>query len=109
MGQQANYFLDREMYNNAGLTDGDNGRWAQTGIERDRHRFKTPSLRNVELTYPYYHDGSVKTLEEAVRMMAKYEVGDELENNEINLITSFLKALNGQYEGNTLVNDNMKQ
>lgn len=109
MGQQASYFQDRETFKKAGLTDGDNGRWAQTGEERDRHRFKTPTLRNVELTYPYYHDGSVETLEEAVRMMAKYEVGVELKNNEINLITSFLKTLNGQYEGKTLVNDNLKK
>ena len=109
MGQQANYFQDREQFKKAGLTDGDNGRWAQTGVERDRHRFKTPTLRNVELTYPYYHDGSVATLEEAVRMMATYEVGVELSTEEINIITNFLKSLNGQYEGKTLKNDNLPQ
>ena len=108
MGQRADYFQDREQFNNSGLTDGDNGRWAQTGVERDRHRFKTPTLRNVELTYPYYHDGSVATLEEAVRMMATYEVGVELSTEEINGITTFLKTLNGQYEGKTLTNDNKK-
>ena len=108
MGQQADYFVDREQFKKAGLTDGDNGRFAQTGNERDRHRFKTPTLRNVELTYPYYHDGSVETLEEAVRMMATYEVGVELNNNEINSITTFLKTLNGEYQGKVLSNENKK-
>lgn len=108
MGQKADYFDNRKQFKNAGLTDGDNGRWAQTGVERDRHRFKTPTLRNVELTYPYYHDGSVKTLEEAVAMMAQYEVGVELDEEKVHFITSFLKTLNGQYEGKTLTNDNKK-
>ena len=108
MGQQANYFQDREKFKKSGLTDGDNGRWAQTGIERDRYRFKTPTLRNVELTYPYYHDGSVETLEEAVRMMATYEVGVNLTNEEINTITAYLKTLTGQYNGKTLTNENTK-
>lgn len=108
MGQQSDYFVDREQFKKAGLTDGDNGRFAQTGNERDRHRFKTPSLRNVELTYPYYHDGSVETLEEAVRMMATYQVGVDLNNNEINAITTFLKTLNGEYQGKVLTNENKK-
>lgn len=59
----------------SGLTDGDNGRWAQTGVERDRYRFKTPGLRNVALTYPYYHDGSIMTLSEAIDKMARFQVG----------------------------------
>lgn len=108
MGQKADYFKTREEFKNAGLTDGDNGRWAQTGVERDRHRFKTPTLRNVELTYPYYHDGSVETLEEAVRQMAQFEVGVTLKDNEIASITTFLKTLNGQYEGKVLTNENKK-
>ena len=108
MGQRADYFKDRELQEKSGLTDGDNGRWAQTGVERDRYRFRTPGLRNVELTYPYYHDGSVKTLEEAVRMMAKYQVGEELTEQEVNSITGFLRTLTGEYNGELLTNDNMK-
>ena len=96
MGQRADYFKDRELQERSGLTDGDNGRWAQTGIERDRFRFRTPGLRNVALTYPYYHDGSVKTLEEAVRMMAKYQVGTELSDEEVATITAYLKTLTGE-------------
>ena len=109
MGQRADYFKDRELQERSGLTDGDNGRWAQTGIERDRFRFRTPGLRNVALTYPYYHDGSVKTLEEAVRMMAKYQVGTELSDEEVATITAYLKTLTGEYEGKPLVNDNMTE
>lgn len=108
MGQRADYFKDRELQEKSGLTDGDNGRWAQTGVERDRYRFRTPGLRNVELTYPYYHDGSVKTLEEAVRMMAKYQVGEELTEQEVAGITGFLHTLTGEYNGKLLTNDNMK-
>lgn len=108
MGQRADYFKDRELQEKSGLTDGDNGRWAQTGIERDRFRFRTPGLRNVALTYPYYHDGSVQTLEEAVRMMARYQVGKELSDNDVNSIALFLNTLTGKYNGETLVNENMK-
>ena len=108
MGQRNDYFKDRELTQKSGLTDGDNGRYAQTGNERDRYRFRTPGLRNVELTYPYYHDGSINTLEEAVRSMAKYQVGVDLSEEQINTITTFLKALTGQYNGQELKNDNMK-
>ena len=108
MGQRNDYFKDREMTKKSGLTDGDNGRFAQTGVERDRYRFRTPGLRNVALTYPYYHDGSIATLEEAVHSMAKYQVGVELSGDEVNTITSFLQALTGQYQGKDLKNDNMK-
>lgn len=108
MGERANYFNDRKALRNDGLTDGDNGRFAQTKIERDRYRFKVPTLRNVALTAPYYHDGSVKTLDEAVRMMAKYQVGVELNKDEINSITTFLHALTGQHNGKMLTNKNSK-
>lgn len=109
MGQRADYFKDRELQTKSGLTDGDNGRWAQTGIERDRFRFRTPGLRNVELTYPYYHDGSVQTLEEAVRMMAVYQSGQKITDREVASISSFLRSLTGEYQGRTLTNDNMAE
>ena len=108
MGQRANYFKDRELIKKSGLTDGDNGRWAQTKIERDRYRFRTPGLRNIALTYPYYHDGSMETLEEAVYSMALYQVGEKLEQDEVNTITEYLKALTGEYNGMILTNDNTK-
>lgn len=109
MGQRANYFEDRELTQKSGLTDGDNGRWAQTKVERDRYRFKTPTLRNVALTSPYYHDGSVKTLNQAITMMAKYQVGREMKPDEAKKVEAFLNALTGTYKGKLLTNDNMKQ
>ena len=95
MGQRDNYFEDREMTLKSGLTDGDNGRWAQTGVERDRYRFKTPSLRNVALTWPYYHDGSVETLEEAVSKMARFQVGRRMPEDKVQKVKAFLEAQTG--------------
>lgn len=106
MGQRADYFHDRELNATSGLTDADNGRWAQTGIERDRYRFKTPTLRNVALTWPYYHDGTVSTLEQATEMMAQYQSGRKMKADEVAKVTAFLKTLTGQYKGQTLTNTN---
>lgn len=106
MGQRADYFKDREINMKSGLTDADNGRWAQTKVERDRYRFKTPTLRNVALTWPYYHDGSVATLEEAVSMMAEYQVGKKMPEAEVKKVKAYLEALTGQYQGKTLTNSN---
>ena len=106
MGQRANYFQDREVNAKSGLTDADNGRWAQTQVERDRYRFKTPTLRNVALTWPYYHDGSVPTLEKAIDMMAEYQVGRKMPETEVAKVKTFLDALTGQYQGKTLTNIN---
>lgn len=109
MGQRANYFEDRALTLESGLTDGDNGRWAQTGIERDRYRFKTPTLRNVALTWPYYHDGSVETLDEAVSMMARYQVGREMPQPDVAKVGAFLHGLTGEYQGRPLTNANVRQ
>ena len=106
MGKRADYFKDREVNAKSGLTDADNGRWAQTKVERDRYRFKTPTLRNVALTWPYYHDGSVPTLDKAIDMMARYQVGREMPAADVQKVQLFLEALTGQYKGQTLKNDN---
>ena len=106
MGKRADYFKDREINAKSGLTDADNGRWAQTKVERDRYRFKTPTLRNVALTWPYYHDGSVPTLDKAIDMMARYQVGREMTAADVLKVQHFLEALTGQYKGQTLKNDN---
>ena len=95
MGKRADYFKDREINAKSGLTDADNGRWAQTKVERDRYRFKTPTLRNVALTWPYYHDGSVPTLDKAIDMMARYQVGREMPAADVQKVQSFLQALTG--------------
>ena len=96
MGQRDNYFQDRETNVKSGLTDADNGRWAQTGVERDRYRFKTPSLRNVALTAPYYHDGSVQTLEEAIAKMARFQSGKKMSDDKVAMVKSFLEAQTGE-------------
>lgn len=92
MGLMHDYFADR----GAELTEEDNGRYKQTKHERDRHRFKVPGLRNVELTQPYFHDGSQKTLEDAVREMGKYQIGINMIDADIAQIVAFLKTLTGE-------------
>lgn len=97
-GVKGNYFAFR----NTGLTDGDNGRFAVTGIESDRHKFKTPTLRNVMLTYPYMHDGTVNTIEEAVQVMAQYQGGKPIPEKDVNRMVTFMKTLTGEYNGQLL-------
>lgn len=101
MGLRKHYFADRGLE----LTVEDNGRFKETQAERDRHRFKVPGLRNVEHTWPYYHDGTRETLEEAVRDMGIYQSGVELTSDEVDKITAFLKTLTGEYQGRLLTNN----
>jgi cytochrome c peroxidase len=68
-----------------------------TGREEDRHVFRVPSLRNVATTAPYFHDGSAQTLDEAVKVMARYQLGRELESEEVGAIVAFLGSLTGEY------------
>ena len=102
MGLRKHYFADRGL----ALTEEDNGRFKQTGVERDRHRFKVPGLRNVALTWPYYHDGTRTSLKEAVCDMGTYQVGVLLTNEEEDLIVAFLNTLTGEYKGQLLTNTN---
>ena len=101
MGLRRHYFADRGLE----LTNEDNGRFKETQLERDRHRFKVPGLRNVEHTWPYYHDGTRETLEEAVRDMAIYQSDMEMTETEIDKVVAFLKTLTGKYQGKLLTND----
>ncbi|WP_028469171.1 cytochrome-c peroxidase [Neptunomonas japonica] len=71
------------------------GRSAVTGQEIDRFNFKVPTLRNVELTYPYFHDGAVWSLEEAVGTMAELQLGKKLKEQEVAQVVAFLKTLTG--------------
>lgn len=104
MGQYADYFADR----GAELTVEDNGRNKETALERDRHRFKVPGLRNVALTAPYFHDGTEPELKEAVCKMGTYQVGVSLTDAEEEKIVAFLESLTGEHNGVLLTNDNMK-
>lgn len=67
-----------------------------TGKDADRFKFKVPTLRNVEMTYPYFHDGAAKTLEEAVTIMGQIQLGKKFSEAETADIVSFLKALTGK-------------
>jgi cytochrome c peroxidase len=71
----------------------DPGRFAVTKQEADRMVFKVPSLRNIEKTAPYFHDGSVARLDQAVRTMAEYQLGRNLKDEEVQEIVSWLRAL----------------
>jgi cytochrome c peroxidase len=104
MGLRRHYFAERGLE----LTHEDNGRFKETGLERDRHRFKVPGLRNVEHTWPYYHDGTRETLEEAVRDMGLYQSGVELSETEVASIVSFLKTLTGEHNGVAITTSNSR-
>ncbi len=92
-GVVGNYFKDR-----GNITQADYGRYNVTGDDDDLHVFKVPSLRNVELTAPYLHDGSAETLEAVVQIMARYQIGQDLQEREVTQIVAFLKTLTGELE-----------
>lgn len=69
---------------------------------KDKHVFKVPSLRNIELTAPYFHDGSADTRQDAVDVMAQYPLGRGLKDQERAAIIEFLKSLTGEYKGRKL-------
>ncbi len=82
--------------------EADPGRFRVTGVARDRGVFRVPSLRNVALTAPYFHDGRASTLDEAVDTMARVQLGRRLSREEIGLIVQFLHTLTGDYRGRSL-------
>lgn len=93
MGAMGDYFGER-----GNESEPDQGRYQVTKRERDRHVFKVPSLRMVAHTAPYFHDGTAETLEEAVMIMAKYQLGRELPEQDLVPIVVFLKSLAGEYK-----------
>ncbi|MEG2140620.1 MAG: cytochrome c peroxidase [Bilophila sp.] len=97
MDLKADYFAQR-----GNPLGSDEGRKAFTGKAEDLHRFKVPNLRNIELTAPYLHDGTVTTLDEAVRIMGVYLSGMEVPENDRALIVSFMRTLTGEFQGKKL-------
>jgi cytochrome c peroxidase len=85
------------------VAEADLGRFTVTGIDRDRHVFRVPSLRNVAVTAPYFHDGSAAALEEAIEAMARRQLGRTLTSEETRLVEAFLRSLTGTYRGRPLV------
>lgn len=94
LGLVEDYFAQR-----GNVQEVDLGRYNLTGKEEHRYEFRVPSLRNVALTAPYLHDASAGTLEQAVAIMGKYQLGVELQPLEISYIVKFLNTLTGEYQG----------
>ncbi|MBL7002605.1 MAG: cytochrome-c peroxidase [Gammaproteobacteria bacterium] len=80
----------------------DLGHYNVTNLEKDKYVFKVPSLRNVAVTAPYFHNGSVDDLSEVVSIMGHYQLGRELSDSDIQLLVSFLKTLTGEWQGRRL-------
>ena len=91
--------LGGNMYQKMGLVKPyeteDAGRFAVTGNEADRQVFKVPSLRNIARTAPYFHDGSVTRLVDAIQLMAGHQLGKELSDADVASIAMFLESLTG--------------
>jgi cytochrome c peroxidase len=99
MGVKRDYFIQR----GTALTDADNGRFNVTKQEKDRHFFKVPVLRNIDLTYPYFHDGSVISLADAVQIMGEVQLDKTFSPDEIAKLVAFLSTLTGEYQGKPLM------
>ncbi len=97
MGLKADYFEDR-----GNVQEVDQGLTNFTKKEDDRFKFKVPTLRNLAVTYPYFHDGQTTDIKEAVKIMAKYQEGLDLSDQEADLIAKFLNTLTGEYKGELL-------
>ena len=90
-GVLGDYFKDR-----GNVTVADYGRFNVTHNEADRFVFRVPSLRNVARTAPYFHDGSAATLTQAVQVMARYQLGRKLSDEQVASIIAFLQSLSGE-------------
>lgn len=95
MGAHRNYFR-RE------ITEADYGRYNATKDPADQFRFKVPTLRNIALTAPYFHDGSTYDLHEAVKIMGAHQIKEGLSEDEVNKLVLFLESLTGEYQGKSL-------
>lgn len=97
MGIFEDYFAAREQtHPDIAYNDDDKGLAGFTGKDADLHKFKVPNLRNLSKTAPYYHDGTQPTIEDAVRGMFRFELGKTASDEQVNSISLFLRALDGQ-------------
>ncbi len=76
----------------------DLGRFEVTKQETDRFFFKVPSLRNVNETGPYFHDGSVESLDEAIRLMGWHQLGREISSSDRQTLIVFLRSMTGRID-----------
>ena len=91
LGIMADYFADRGIP----TTEADYGRYNVTKLEEDRYRFRVPSLRMAARTAPYFHDGRIATLEEAIVAMGKYQIGETVTPADVKSIAAFIRSLAG--------------
>lgn len=97
LGVMRDYFGERGQ-----VAEKDFGRFNVTKREEDRYVFRVPSLRNVGVTAPYFHDGSAETLEQAVQIMSEYQLGRTLSADQAKKLVAFLRTLTGEYQGRAL-------
>lgn len=97
IGVMEDYFQNREK------TKVDYGRFNVTGKEWNRYQFKVPTLRNIEKTFPYLHDGSANTLDDVLEVMWQSQLGRSISEEESLHIEQFLKTLTGTYKGGMLL------
>jgi len=90
------YFADRANKGRGAMVEVDKGRFLVTKKQEDMHVFRVASLRNVAITPPYMHDGAVETLDEAIELMGRHQLGREIPQDERRLIEAFLKSLTGK-------------
>jgi cytochrome c peroxidase len=101
------FFMKFPMFSDAVLVEqfdltADPGRFAITGADADRGMWRVPTLRNLVYTAPYFHNGAVKTLPDAVRVMAKLQLDKQLSDDEVAEITAFLETLTGDFPEQTM-------
>lgn len=80
----------------------DTGRMKVTNKEADKNLWRVPTLRNLVYTAPYMHNGSVKSLDEAVRVMARTQINKNLTNDQVKDIVAFLESLTGKFPDQTI-------
>jgi len=80
----------------------DTGRYQVTKDEKDKHMYRVPTLRNVALTAPYFHNGQVPTLDQAVRVMGKTQLNKDLSDEQVVEVVAFLNMLSGKFPEQTL-------
>jgi len=100
IGIFGDFFADK-----AATTFPDQGRYNITGRERDRHVFRVPSLRNVAVTAPYFHDGRTNSLREAIELVGRYQLNRELSAQDLDYLEAFLRSLTGNYQDRSLAHE----
>jgi len=98
--QTQKFGLVKEYWTETGSAKPDVGRFAATKKEEDKYVFRVPMLRNVAKTAPYFHDGSVDSLDRAVRIMASVQLGRALDDATAGSIVAFLESLSGEVPAN---------